>query len=159
MVQLSHYAWWLEKNIAFNVWTFVSKVMSLLCNTLSKFVIAFVPRSKYLWILWLQSLSRVILEPKKIKSVTSSTLFLDNYCFILLYCLIPSAFLEWLTSLVETIWEIWCSLTKETKLWLCVFTSCSQFFYILNEVVLMYLEALYTCKLAFQEATHLDFKQ
>ena len=120
------------KNIAFTVWTFVSKVMSLLCNILSKFVIAFLPRSKYLWILWLQSLSRVILEPKKIKSVTSSTLFLDNHCFILLYCLIPLAFLEWLTSLVETIWEIWCSPTKETKLWLCFFTSCSHFFYILN---------------------------
>ena len=51
----------------------VSKVMSLLFNTLSRFVIAFLPRRKYLLILWLQSLSAVILECKKIKSVTAST--------------------------------------------------------------------------------------
>ena len=50
------------------VWTFVSKVMSLLFNTLSWFVIAFLPRSKCLLISWLQSPSAVILEPKKIKS-------------------------------------------------------------------------------------------
>ena len=53
--------------------TFVGKVMSLLFNTLSRFVIAFLPRSKSLLISWLQSLSTVILEPKKIKSVTVST--------------------------------------------------------------------------------------
>jgi len=52
--------------------TFVSKVMSLLLNTLSRFVIAFLPRSKCLLISWLLSLSTVILEPKKIKSVTVS---------------------------------------------------------------------------------------
>ena len=52
--------------------TFVSKVMSLLFNTLSSFVIAFIPRSKCLLISWLQSLSAVILEPKKVKSVTVS---------------------------------------------------------------------------------------
>ena len=57
--------------IALTIWTFVSKVMSLLFNTLSRFVIAFLPRSKHL--LWLQSPSAVILEPKKIKSVTAST--------------------------------------------------------------------------------------
>ena len=50
------------------VWTFVSKVMSLLFNTLSRFVIAFLPRSKCLLISWLQSPSAVILEPKKRKS-------------------------------------------------------------------------------------------
>ena len=50
--------------------TFVGKVMSLLFNTLSRFVIAFLSRSKHLLISWLQSLSTVILEPKKIKSVT-----------------------------------------------------------------------------------------
>ena len=60
------------KTIALTIWTFVSKVMSLLSNTLSRFVIAFLPRSKHLLILWLQSLSTVILEPKKIKSVTVS---------------------------------------------------------------------------------------
>ena len=65
--------WLLEKNIALAIWTFVSKVMSLLSNTLSKFVIAFLPRSKHLLISWLQLPSTVILKPKKRKSVTVST--------------------------------------------------------------------------------------
>ena len=60
------------KNIALTVWTFVSKVMSLLFNMLSRLVVAFLPRNKRLLILWLQSPSTVILEPKKIKSVTVS---------------------------------------------------------------------------------------
>ena len=60
------------KTIALTIWTFVSKVMSLLFNMLSKLVIAFLPRSKCLWISWLQSPSAVILEPPKIKSVTVS---------------------------------------------------------------------------------------
>ena len=58
------------KTIALTRGTFVGKVMSLLFNMLSRFVIAFLPRSKYLLISWLQSPSAVILEPKKIKSVT-----------------------------------------------------------------------------------------
>ena len=60
------------KTIALTIQTFVSKVMALLFNMLSRFVIAFLPRSKYLLISWLQSLSAVILELKKIKSVTVS---------------------------------------------------------------------------------------
>ena len=60
------------KNIALTRWTFVGKVMSLLFNMLSGFVIAFLPRSKRLLISWLQSPSAVILESKKIKSVTVS---------------------------------------------------------------------------------------
>ena len=60
------------KNHSFNYTDFVSKVKSLLCNTLSRFVIAFLPRGKHILISWLQSLSIVILEPKKIKSVTVS---------------------------------------------------------------------------------------
>ena len=52
--------------------TFVSSVMALFFNTLSWFVIAFLPRSKHLLISWLQSPSTVILEPKKKKSVTVS---------------------------------------------------------------------------------------
>ena len=60
------------KSIALTVWTFVSKVMSLLFNMLSRFVIAFLPRSKCLLISCLQSLSAVLLEPKKIKSLTVS---------------------------------------------------------------------------------------
>ena len=58
------------KTIALTIQTFVSKVMSLLFNMLSRFVRAFLPRSKYLLISWLQSPSAVVLEPKKIKSVS-----------------------------------------------------------------------------------------
>ena len=57
---------------ALTIQTFVGKVMSLLFNTLSRLVITFLPSSKHLLILWLLSLSAVILEPKKIKSVTVS---------------------------------------------------------------------------------------
>ena len=59
------------KTIALTRWTFVSKVMSLFFNILSRLVITFLPRSKCLLIHGLQSLSAVILEPKKIKSVTA----------------------------------------------------------------------------------------
>ena len=59
-----------RKPIALTIWIFVGKVMSLLFNTLSSFVIAFLPRSKCLLISWLQSPFAVILEPKKMKSVT-----------------------------------------------------------------------------------------
>ena len=58
------------KNHSLTRWTFVDKVMSLLFNMVSRLAIAFLPRSKCLLISWLQSLSTVILEPKKIKSVT-----------------------------------------------------------------------------------------
>ena len=61
------------KNIAMTVWTFVYKMMFVLFNMLSRFVIDFLPRSKHLLILWLQSPSAVIFEPKKIKSATIST--------------------------------------------------------------------------------------
>ena len=64
---------------ALTVWTFVGKVMSLLSNLLSTFVIAFLPRSKGLLILWLQSPSTAILELKKIKFVTVST-FSPSIC-------------------------------------------------------------------------------
>ena len=60
------------KTIALTRWIFVGKVMSLLFNMLSRLDIAFLPRSKGLLISWLQSSSAVILEPKKIKSVTVS---------------------------------------------------------------------------------------
>ena len=61
------------ETIALTRWTFVDKVMSLLFNMLSRFVIDFLPKSKNLLISWLQSPSAVILEPKKIKSDTVST--------------------------------------------------------------------------------------
>ena len=73
MVQRSYPYMTTGKTIALSVLTFVSKVISLLFNMLSRFFIAFLPRSKHLLISWLQSLSVLILEPKKIKSVTVST--------------------------------------------------------------------------------------
>ena len=72
IVQLSHPYMTNEKSVTLTRWTFVGKVMSLLFNMLSRLVIAFLPRSKCLLISWLQSPSAVILEPKKIKSVTIS---------------------------------------------------------------------------------------
>ena len=73
MVQLSHLYMTTGKNIALTRWTFIGKVMSLLFNMLSRLVITFLPRSKCLLISWLQSPSAVILELKKIKSDTVST--------------------------------------------------------------------------------------
>ena len=71
-VQLSHPYTTTGKTIALTRRTFVGKVMSLLYNMLSRLAITFLPRSKRLLISWLQSPSAVILEPKKIKSVTAS---------------------------------------------------------------------------------------
>ena len=73
IVQLSHPYMTTGKTIFFTTWTFVGKVMSLLFNMLSRLVIAFLPRKKHLLISWLQSPSAVILEPRKIKSDTVST--------------------------------------------------------------------------------------
>ena len=67
MVQLLHL--YVTTRKTFTVLTFSSKMMSLLFSTLSRFVIAFLARSKHVFISWLQSLSAVILEPRKIKSV------------------------------------------------------------------------------------------
>ena len=72
MVQLSHLYMTTGKTIALTRGTFISKVMSLHFNMLSRLVIAFLPRSKHLLISRLQSLSAVILEPKTMKSVTAS---------------------------------------------------------------------------------------
>ena len=72
-VQLSHPCVTTGKTIALTRRAFVGKVMSLLLNMLSRLVITFLPRSKRLWISWLKSPSAVILEPKKIKSDTVST--------------------------------------------------------------------------------------
>ena len=73
IVQSSHSYMITGKTIALTSQTFVSKVTSLLFNMLSRLVITFLPRSKRLWISRLRSLSAVILEPKKIKSDTVST--------------------------------------------------------------------------------------
>ena len=72
-VQLSHPYMSTGKTTAFNRWTFVDKIMSLLFNMLSRLVITFLPRRKCLVISWLQSSSAVILEPRKIKSARVST--------------------------------------------------------------------------------------
>ena len=72
-VQLSHPYMTTGKTIALTRWTFVGKVMSLLLNMLPRLVITFLPRSKHLLTSWLQSPSALILEPKKIKSDTVST--------------------------------------------------------------------------------------
>ena len=74
IAQFSHQYMTTGKTVALTRWTFVGKVMSLLFNMLSRLVITFLPRSKFLLISWLQSLSAVILEPQgKIKSATVST--------------------------------------------------------------------------------------
>ena len=73
MVQLSHLYMTTGKTKVLTRQTFVGKVMPLLFNMLSQLVITFPPRSKRLLISWLQSPSPVILEPKKIKSLTVST--------------------------------------------------------------------------------------
>ena len=75
MVQLSHLYMTTGKTIALTIQTFVSRMISLLFNALSRFVIAVLSRSKRLKISWLQSPSAVIWKPKKIKSVTVSTVF------------------------------------------------------------------------------------
>ena len=77
MVQLSHPYMSTVKTIALTTQTFVKKVMSLLFNMLSRFVIPFLSRSKRLLISRLQSPSVVILEPKKRKHVTASTFSLS----------------------------------------------------------------------------------
>ena len=68
--------WLLEKTLALTIWTFVSKILSLLFNMLSRFIIAFLARSKHLLISWLQSPSAVSLEPKKI-------VFYCFHCFLI----------------------------------------------------------------------------
>ena len=84
-VQFSHSNMTTGKTIALTRWTFLGKVMSLLFNMLSRFVIAFLPRSKCLLISWLQSPSAVILEPPKINSVTVSLVspsICHDLCFL-----------------------------------------------------------------------------
>ena len=79
MVQLSHLCMTSGKTIVLTIRIFVDKVISLLFHMLSRSVIAFLPKSKRLLISWLQSLSAVFLEPKKINSVTVST-FSPSIC-------------------------------------------------------------------------------
>ena len=73
IVQLTHPYMTTGKTIGLTRWTFVDKVMSQFFNMLSRLAITFLPKSKHLLISWLQSPSAVILEPRKIKSATVST--------------------------------------------------------------------------------------
>ena len=79
MVQISHLYMTAGKTTALSLQTFVGKVMFLLFNALPRYAIAFLPRSNHLLISWLQSPFAVILEPKKIKSITIST-FSPSVC-------------------------------------------------------------------------------
>ena len=90
-VQLSHPYMTTGKTIALTRRTFVNKVMSLLFNMLSTLVITFLPRSKHLLISWLQSPSTVILEPRKIKSATVSTVSHYN---LFLMCVFGTQFYQ-----------------------------------------------------------------
>ena len=80
MVHVSQLYMITGKTIALTIWTFVGRVMSLLFNPLSRFIIAFLPRSNHLLISWLQSPSAAILESKKRTSVTTST-FSPSICY------------------------------------------------------------------------------
>ena len=80
MVQLSHPYVTTGKTIALPILTFVGNVISLHFNMLSRFVIIFLPKSKYLLFYWLQSLPTVILEPKKRKSVSISNFPPSIFC-------------------------------------------------------------------------------
>ena len=145
IVQLSHLSMTSGKTVVLTIWTFVGKVMSLLLNMLSKFVIAFLPRSKYLLITWLQSPLAVTLEPKEIKYVTASTfspsichkemgqdamilfllmLNLFYYC-IIFYCagslLLCAGFL-WLQCMdISLLWLLCCSMQTLEHM---AFSSC-----------------------------------
>ena len=79
MVQISQPYMTTGKITALIIWIFIGKVMSLLFNTLTTFVIGFFPRRMHLLISWLQSPSSVILDPRKIKSITAST-FSPSIC-------------------------------------------------------------------------------
>ena len=95
-VQLSHPYMNTGKTLTLTIQTFVSKVTSLLFNLLSRFVIAFLSRSKYLLISWLLSPSAVILESKKIKLVTASTIS-PSICYIVMV-LDAMIFIFWMLS-------------------------------------------------------------
>ena len=83
MVQFSHPYMTTGKTITLTRWTFAGKVISLLFNMLSRFVVAFLPRSKHHLILWLPSPYAVILESKKIKFVTVSIAFPSICCEVM----------------------------------------------------------------------------
>ena len=115
-----------EKTIALTRWTFVGKVMSLLFNMLSKFVITFLPRRKLLLISCLQSPSAVSLEPPRIKSVTvsiaSPSIFhevmgIDAMILVIECCFIALFLLSFISALL--------TMPKPLTVWIA--TNCGKF--------------------------------
>ena len=98
MVQLLQLYMTTGKTISLTIWTFVGKALSLLFNTLYRFIIAFLPRRKLLLISWLQSPSAVILEPKKMKSVTIFIFFSNFFIFYEMMGLDAMVFAFWMLS-------------------------------------------------------------
>ena len=115
IVQLSHPYMTTGKTIILTIRMFVSKVMSLLFNMLSRMVIAFLPRSKRLLISWLQSPSAVILEPKKIKSLTVSIVS-ASICHEVMG---PDAmiFIFWMLSFKPGFPAVTCTIWKNLPTW------------------------------------------
>ena len=106
-VQLSQLYTTAGKTIALTIWTFVGRVMSLLFNSLSMFVIAFLPRSNHLLISRLWSLSAVILEPKKRKSVTisfSGCSLMERILFCIYFYNMLFFFFFYLAACVYPLW-------------------------------------------------------
>ena len=148
MVQLPHPYMTTGKTIGLTIWTFVGKVMSLIFNSLSRFVIAFFPRSKHLLILWLQSLSIVIVEPKKIKSATVSTFSLSIYHEVM--GLDAMIFIFWMLSF-KPVFSL-SSLDQET-LWF-LFTFCHR---VVSSAYLKLLMFLLTILIPASESSSLAF--
>ena len=129
MVQLSHPYMTTGKTIALTRQTFVGKVMSLLFNMLSRLVIAFLSRSKHRLILWLQSPSVVILEPKKIKSVTVS---IASHLFAMKWWAMILVF--WMLSFKPVFFTLLFQLHQEALWFLFAFCRKSVVIYI-SEVI------------------------
>ena len=111
-VLLSHPYMTTGKTIALTKWTFVGNVMSQLFNMLSRLVIAFLPRSKRLWISWLQSTTAVILEPKKCKF---------SYWFYV-YVYVPKPLTVWITINSEKFLKRW----EYQTTWPASWETCMQ---------------------------------
>ena len=135
MVEISHLYMTTGKTIVLAICTFINKVMSLLFNMLSRFVIAFFPRNKCLLISWLQSPSEVILEPKKIKPVTTST-FSPSICHEVMgpdATILVFWMLSFKPSVLLSSQEIWtlCACSEVSHIWFFVapWTLSTRFLY------------------------------
>ena len=118
MVQLSHPYMTTGKTRALTIQTFVSKMMSLLFNTLSRLVTAFLPRSKHLLISWLQSPSAVILEPKK----NSATLSIVSHLFAM----------KWRDCQTCSVLKCQCHTQENINPWSKTVPELSEYLYRLN---------------------------